>query len=290
MSSVQQKRAKKTNPSYISSVISVSLILFVLGIIASFFLQSAKLSQSVKESISLQLVLNDNLNESDIFQFSEQLKTNSYVKETEIFNKEDAAKMMIEDLGEDFVQTIGYNPLPNAIILRLNADYSVPDSLLWIKEDLLASGNVQAVNYDELLLSNISQFTSKFLFVLLVFLAILLLISFIIIDSTIKLAMFSKRFIIRSMQLVGATRWFITKPFILRAVFNGLLSAILAAIFLLASVYLIEHYIIELSVFKEALDFLYIFGGLISIGVVISLISTFFAVRKYLRMKLDELY
>ncbi|MCB0510828.1 MAG: permease-like cell division protein FtsX, partial [Bacteroidetes bacterium] len=191
MSSTQQKRVKKSNPSYISSIISVSLILFVLGIIASFFLQSAKLSQSVKENIALQLVLEDKLNESDIFQFSEQLKTNPYVKESEIFTKEDAALMMKEDLGEDFVQTIGYNPLPNAIILHLNAAYSVPDSLLWIKEDLLASGNVQAVNYDELLLSNISAFTSKFLLALLVFLAILLVISFIIIDSTIKLAMFS---------------------------------------------------------------------------------------------------
>ena len=123
-----------------------------------------------------------------------------------------------------------------------------------------------------------------------IFLGLLVLISFIIIDNTIKLAMFSQRFIIRSMQLVGAKRWFITKPFVFRAIFNGVLSAIIASLALLVNMYLLEKYLIDLNIFSHYLDFLMVAGVLLLLGIVISLLSTFFAVRKYLRMKLDDLY
>lgn len=290
MSTPQQKRPKKSNPTYISSIVSISLILFVLGLLGTFFIQSTKLTQSVKENMEVQLVLIESLNESDRFQFAKQLETAIYVKEVEEVSKEAAAEMMKQDLGEDFLETIGYNPLPDAIVLHLHASYSNPDSLTWIKEEILATNNVTAVNYDEQLLTNISNVSSKFLITLLAILAVLIVISFIIIDNTIKLSMFSQRFIIRSMQLVGATRWFITKPFVFRAIFNGVLSAIFAGLLLLLGVYLFEKYIMDVAIFKEYLDFIIILGGLIFIGVIISLISTFFAVRKYLGMKLDDLY
>jgi cell division transport system permease protein len=125
---------------------------------------------------------------------------------------------------------------------------------------------------------------------MLIFLGLLVLISFIIIDNTIKLAMFSQRFIIRSMQLVGAKRWFITKPFVFRAIFNGVLSAVIASLALLVNMYLLEKYLIDLNIFSHYLDFLMVAGVLLLLGIVISLLSTFFAVRKYLRMKLDDLY
>ncbi len=290
MSTPQQKRAKKSNPTYLSSIVSISLILFVLGLIGTFFIQSAKLTQSVKENLAIQLVLKESLNESDRFQYAKQLEAAIYVKDVEQVSKEAAAELMKEDLGEDFIETIGYNPLPDAIILHLNAAYSNADSLEWIKTAIMQSKNVIAVNYDEQLLGNITNISSKVLIGLLAFLGVLLFISFIIIDNTIKLAMFSKRFIIRSMQLVGAKRWFITKPFVFRAVFNGVLSAVMASLLLLLGVYFFEKYIIELSVFENYMDFIIIFGGLVVVGVVISLISTYFAVRKYLEMKLDDLY
>ena len=290
MSTPQQKRAKKSNPTYLSSIVSISLILFVLGLIGTFFIHSAKLTQSVKENLAIQLVLKESLNESDRFQYAKQLEAAIYVKDVEQVSKEAAAELMKEDLGEDFIETIGYNPLPDAIILHLNAAYSNADSLEWIKTAIMQSKNVIAVNYDEQLLGNITNISSKVLIGLLAFLGVLLFISFIIIDNTIKLAMFSKRFIIRSMQLVGAKRWFITKPFVFRAVFNGVLSAVMASLLLLLGVYFFEKYIIELSVFENYMDFIIIFGGLVVVGVVISLISTYFAVRKYLEMKLDDLY
>ncbi len=230
------------------------------------------------------------MNESDRLQLSKQLEAEVFVKDVEVIDKEEAAALMKEDLGEDFLETIGYNPLPDAIVLHVNAVYSNPDSLAWITEKILSNQLVVAVNYDENLSKNITQFSSKVLVGMLIFLGLLVLISFIIIDNTIKLAMFSQRFIIRSMQLVGAKRWFITKPFVFRAIFNGVLSAIIASLALLVNMYLLEKYLIDLNIFSHYLDFLMVAGVLLLLGIVISLLSTFFAVRKYLRMKLDDLY
>lgn len=290
MSSPQQKRPKKSSPTYFSSILSISLILFVLGVIGTFFVQSSRLTQTLKENMAIQLVLQESVNESDRLQLSKQLEAEVFVKDVEVIDKEEAAALMKEDLGEDFLETIGYNPLPDAIVLHVNAVYSNPDSLAWITEKILSNQLVVAVNYDENLSKNITQFSSKVLIGMLIFLGLLVLISFIIIDNTIKLAMFSQRFIIRSMQLVGAKRWFITKPFVFRAIFNGVLSAVIASLALLVNMYLLEKYLIELNIFSHYLDFLMVAGVLLLLGIVISLLSTFFAVRKYLRMKLDDLY
>lgn len=290
MSSPQQKRPKKSSPTYFSSILSISLILFVLGVIGTFFVQSSRLTQTLKENMAIQLVLQESVNESDCLQLSKQLEAEVFVKDVEVIDKEEAAALMKEDLGEDFLETIGYNPLPDAIVLHVNAVYSNPDSLAWITEKILSNQLVVAVNYDENLSKNITQFSSKVLVGMLIFLGLLVLISFIIIDNTIKLAMFSQRFIIRSMQLVGAKRWFITKPFVFRAIFNGVLSAIIASLALLVNMYLLEKYLIDLNIFSHYLDFLMVAGVLLLLWIVISLLSTFFAVRKYLRMKLDDLY
>lgn len=290
MSSPQQKRPKKSSPTYFSSILSISLILFVLGVIGTFFVQSSRLTQTLKENMAIQLVLQESVNESDRLQLSKQLEAEIFVKDVEVIDKEEAAALMKEDLGEDFIETIGYNPLPDAIVLHVNAVYSNPDSLAWISDKILSNQLVVAVNYDENLSKNITQFSSKVLVGMLIFLGLLVLISFIIIDSTIKLAMFSQRFIIRSMQLVGAKRWFITKPFVFRAIFNGVLSAVIASLAILVNMYLLEKYLIDLNIFSHYLDFLMVAGVLLLLGIVISLLSTFFAVRKYLRMKLDDLY
>lgn len=290
MSSPQQKRPKKSSPTYFSSILSISLILFVLGVIGTFFVQSSRLTQTLKENMAIQLVLQESVNESDRLQLSKQLEAEVFVKDVEVIDKAAAAALMKEDLGEDFLETIGYNPLPDAIVLHVNAVYSNPDSLAWITENILSNQLVVAVNYDENLSKNITQFSSKVLVGMLIFLGLLVLISFIIIDNTIKLAMFSQRFIIRSMQLVGAKRWFITKPFVFRAIFNGVLSAVIASLALLVNMYLLEKYLIDLNIFSHYLDFLMVAGVLLLLGIVISLLSTFFAVRKYLRMKLDDLY
>lgn len=290
MSSPQQKRPKKSSPTYFSSILSISLILFVLGVIGTFFVQSSRLTQTLKENMAIQLVLQESVNESDHLQLSKQLEAEVFVKDVEVIDKEAAAALMKEDLGEDFLETIGYNPLPDAIVLHVNAVYSNPDSLAWITEKILSNQLVVAVNYDENLSKNITQFSSKVLVGMLIFLGLLVLISFIIIDNTIKLAMFSQRFIIRSMQLVGAKRWFITKPFVFRAIFNGVLSAVIASLALLVGIFLFEKYLIDLNIFSHYLDFLMVAGVLLLLGIVISLLSTFFAVRKYLRMKLDDLY
>lgn len=288
--SKSSKRTKKNNPTYFISIISISLILFVLGIIATFFVQSAKLSQSIKENLTIQLVLKENVSESDRLQLSKQLENRDFAKSVEIVNKEDAAELMKEELGEDFINTIGYNPLPDAVLLKLNAPYSNKDSVAWIMDDIRKNNLVSSINYDAQLLEEINNISTKVLIGLLAFLVLLILVSYIIIDNTIKLAMFSKRFIIRSMQLVGATRWFITKPFILRGLLNGIISTVLASLLLMLTVFLFEKYVIPINVFANILDFILIFGALIILGVLISLISTSFAVRKYLRMKLDDLY
>lgn len=291
MAESQEKYNKrKYRASYITTVVSITLVLFMLGMIGLIILHAKKLSDYVKENIGFSIIMKANVKESGIIQLQKTLDASEYVKSTEYITKEKAAEIMKEDLGEDFIGFLGYNPLLPSIDLRLRAGYANIDSLQKIETRLLTNPNVKEVWYQRSLVSLINQNIRRISMILLAFTILLLVISVALINNTIRLSVYSKRFLIRSMQLVGATTQFIRRPFILQGLMQGIYAAFIAILMLMGVIYLLQQEIPELVMLQDVNLFLALFGIVIILGLLISWVSTFFAVRKYLKMRTDELY
>jgi cell division transport system permease protein len=277
--------------AYLTSVISISLVLLLLGIVGLLMLNANVLSNYVKENICFSLFLKDDVKEADIRKFQKTLDTYDFIRSTEYISKEQAAAELQEDLGEDFIDFLGYNPLPESIDIYLIADYANPDSLVNVENRLMGfTAYVQEISYQKNLVHEINENIKNISIFLLIFSGLLLLISFALINNTIRLMIYSKRFIIRTMQLVGATKGFIRVPFIKTGVIQGIISALIAIIVLAITIYGADkqlHEIISLLDYKiVGILFLIV----LSLGIIISLISTFFAVNRYLRIKNTNLY
>lgn len=290
MSTAQGKTRKKSGPSYFTSIVSVALVLFIVGILGVFYFQSTYLINSLKESFQLQLELKENNNEADILQYRKLLEAEPYIKSVTYISKEQAAEIMKQELGDDFIELLGFNPLYASINLTLQADYANPDSLVWIKEKIMSANYVKDVVYDLSLIESIAKNSGKIALVTVGILTLFFIIAIFLIDSTIRLAMFSNRFVIRSMKLVGATNWFIIKPFILRGIFNGFVSGMLASLGLIGLLIYAETSLLLGSVFDQPQNLIYIILILLALGMFISWISTHRAVGKYLNSKLEDLY
>lgn len=284
-----RKVSKRNNQSYIYSIVSITLVLTMFGILSAVLIFSNKISNYLKENVEISLILKDNLNEADVMQFQKKLNLQPYILKSDYVSKEEAAKILKEEFGED-LEVLGYNPLYASINIHLKAEYANPDSLVNIENSLQKHIEVQEVHYFQGIIDILSRNFRNISLVLTGILVVLLFISITLIDNTIKLAMYSNRFLIKSMQLVGATRWFIIRPFILRGFLNGVLSGLLAVVLLLGIAYYAQDYLTLLFSQEDMLEFGILFAGLIVVGALISGLSTFFAVHKYLRMKLDDLY
>ena len=276
--------------SYLTLVISVSLVLFLLGILGLVIINAKGLSDYFKESLSFSVILDDNAREADIRMLQKDLDAKPFVKSTEYVSKDEAAVKMKEDLGEDFISFLGDNPLPPTIDVYLYAGYTSPDSVTKIEKYVLEYPFVREVYYEDSLLYLINENVRKISLFLLVISAFLFLIAVTIINNTIRLSIYSKRFLIRTMQLVGATKSFIRKPFLVRSVYHGILAALIAMILLMGLMYLIEKEFFTMFSFDSTklLAFLGIF--LIVAGILISLISTLISVNRYLVISEDKLY
>src|SRR5690554_216632 len=291
MSTSPDKYAKKrARSSAISTVIGIALVLFMLGILSVLVLNAQKLSTYVKENIQVQVFLNDEVNEADILRLKKEIDSEVYTSSTKYVSKEDAAKELSEDLGEDFISFLGYNPLQAAIDLRLNAQYAHPDSIEAIVEGIENREAVAEVVYSPNLIRQINENVNKIGLVLLGFAALLLLIAIALINNTIRLTIYSKRFIIRSMQLVGATRGFIQRPFIFSSILHGLYASFIAILLILGVLYAVRIEIPEFFEFTDILMFVKLFGLVALLGIIISGLSTLFAVRRYLRMDARKIY
>jgi len=291
MASSNEKYARrKAQTSYFSTVISISLVLFMLGALGLIVLHAKKLSDYVKENIGFSIILKENVKEVDIVQLQKTLDAAYYVKSTEYITKEKAAESLIKDLGEDFVSFLGYNPLLASIEVRLKADYANNDSIAWIERELLANTKVKEVIYQKSLISMVNENIKKISLVMLGFSALLLLISIALINNTIRLSIYSKRFLIKSMQLVGATKGFIRRPFVIKGIMQGIYAGIIAVVLLVGLLYLAQREIPELLYLQDEKLIAILFSFVILLGVLISWLSTFLAVRKYLRLKIDDLY
>ena len=276
--------------SYITSVISIMLVLFMLGLLGMIILHGKKLSDYVRENISISVMLKDNMTDDLVQNYMRRLQKTSYVKQAEFISREQAAKELSNELGEDFVQFLGYNPLPASIDLQLRAGYANSDSIARIEKQLLTSNLVKEVVYQKSLIDQVNSNISKISLVIMSFSLILLIISVVLINNTIKLSIYAKRFLIRSMQLVGATENFIRLPFIRKSIAHGVIAAVIANLLLIGTLFLAQQRIPEIAELQDVKQFALFFAGVLVLGVVLSVVSTWFSVNKFLRMKVDSLY
>lgn len=276
--------------SYLTQIVSISLVLFLLGLLGFVLINARELSDYFRESLSFSVMLDEDAKEADIRMLQKDLDAKHFVKSTEYISKEQAAENLKEDLGEDFLTFMGYNPLLPSIDVYLLADYTHPDSVLNIESYLMEYDVVNEVYFQESFLHLINENVRKISVFLLIFSGLLLFISLTIINNTIRLSVYSKRFIIRTMQLVGATRSFIRRPFLMRSVVHGIIAALLAIVLLMAILFLVEKEFYLLFTLQDIGLIMILFGGIIIIGIVINLVSTFFSVTKYLGISEDKLY
>jgi cell division transport system permease protein len=280
----------KLGGSYLTLVISVSLVLFLLGILGLVIINAKELSDYFRESLTFSVILDEDAREADIRMLQKDLDAKPSVKSTEYVSRDEAASKMQEDMGEDFISFLGDNPLPPSIDVYLYAGYTNRDSVVKFEKYILEYPFVKEVWYEDSLLFLINENVRKISLFLLIISSFLFLIAVTIINNTIRLAIYSKRFLIRTMQLVGATRAFIRKPFLIRSIYHGVLAALTAMLLLMGLLYLVEKEFFMLFSF-ESTKLLAVLGILLIIaGILINLVSTYLSVNRYLGISEDKLY
>jgi len=273
-------------------VISISLVLTMLGVLCLIVLNARTLSNYAKENILVTVFLDENAKEADIIALQKSIDASPYRHSSVYVTKEEAAKRLQEDIGEDFIKTLGFNPLEPSIEVYLKAEYANNDSLAWIEKELREDAKVKDVHYQKRFVSAMNENIRDWSIGLLIFSGLLLIIAVALINNTIRLAIYSKRFLIRTMNLVGATQRFIRRPFVLSGIRNGIFGAILAIGFLSGLIYLLDKIAPELHLLEvtDLKTLAILFGMVVALGILITWISTWLAVRKYLRQDIDALY
>lgn len=283
---------RKINTSYVTSVISITLVLFTLGFLGLFVLHAKSLSNYIKENIGFEIIMKDNIKEVDIVYLQKQLDIHTGIKSTEYITKEEATTRLTKVLGEDFTGFIDddNNPLLPSIDVRFNADWANNDSIMKMEEFVLGYNSVKEVYYQKSVVHLINKNLRKISLILFGFSILLLLIAVALINNTIRLSIYSKRFIIRTMQLVGATEKFIIQPFIIVGFAQGFISAIIAMALLYGVLIAAQQSVPELVLLSSNSMLIYLNVMILISGLLITGISTLFAVDKYLRMKTDAMY
>ena len=281
---------RKLKSSYATSMVSITLVLFMMGLLGLIILHAKKVSDYVRENISISIIMKEDVKEAGIIQLQKTLDASEFVKSTEYITEDEAAEELTKDLGEDFVGFLGYNPLLPSIDLRVKAEYANADSIAVIEEMILANNNVKEVFYQKSLVQLINRNIRRIGLIILGFSVLLLFIAIALINNTIRLSVYSKRFLIKTMQLVGATRGFISRPFMARGILQGLYSSFIAIIILGGILYISQKEIPELVNLQDIDLFASLFGIVIFLGIILSWISTYFAVRRYIKLDADRLH
>ena len=290
MSQSGKASIKRGKPSYFMSILGVTLVLFLLGIIGWLVINANKMGDYFKENVEVRTYLRGNLNPKDSVALMTYITSKPYVKSIEYVSKEEGKKKYMEEESEDWSKVLDENPLPNAIYFRIKKEFVNLDTLNNIKKDLEAQTYVSDVKYPEALVGKLNKNIRKVSIWLLVLVVLFSLVVIFLIDNTIRLAMFSNRFLIKTMQMVGATRWFIAKPLNVRAIINGAISGIIASALLYVIITIAEGSVGWLKTIHDNGLLIMLFAILIVLGIAITLFSTHRSVIKYLRMKLDDLY
>ena len=282
----------KTKPNYLYSIISVALVLFLIGFFGLIIIQAQNLITVFKERVNLLVELVPGTAGLDIVAVQEGIEKSRFVKEgtMEFVSKEEAARIMQEDFGEDFLKLDLPNPFYDVITFNVKADYMQPDSLKAIRAVLTSNTHVNDVFYQESLVDDIAENITRIGYIALGMGLFFILIAAALIHNTIRLALYSNRFLIKNMELVGASWKFISRPYLWRAVLHGLLSGLLAIISLFGLMYWAQSKLPELSMMNSWMEYGALFGGLIVLGILITTLSTYYVVNKYLKMRIDDLY
>lgn len=278
---------KKLKSSYFTTIVSLSLVLFVIGLLGLLILNAGKLSSHVKENIGFSIMIKNNIEEAEITKIRQELDAEKYVKETKYVSKEQAAKELREELGENFVEFLGYNPLLASIDVKVYEEYSNIDSIKRIKNTIEKRPEVKEVFFQESVIDLVNKNLAKIGVVIFVFSLLLSLIAVALMNNTVRLSIYSKRFNINTLKLIGATNGFISKPFLLKSVLHGIIAGF-TAMFLLS--FLIYFAPAELTALASLNDVGSLFFIVLILGILINALTTYFAVRKYLRLDIDEMY
>ena len=289
-SSFDSYQKRRLQSSYISVVISIALVLFLLGILGLVLLKSNKVANHFKEKVAMTLFLKDDVSKKNIEGLRTSLMKEPFTKMIVYISKEDAALAYSKDLGEDFLKFLGKNPLKNGIDIYLKADYVTPEKMLEIEQCFLKNAFVADVSYDKPLINLLTKNIKRISFWLLVISGFFGLIAIILINSSIRLSVYAKRFNIKTMQMVGATKSFIRKPFIKQSIKLGMLGAFIALLALAAIIYYLDKSIPELELIKDYLVLIYLLVGVVFTAFIITWLSTFFATQRFLNLQTDELY
>jgi cell division transport system permease protein len=281
---------RRLRSSSVTSVVTIALVLFLLGVLGLLVLNAKRISDYVKENIGFSIILKEGAKEVEIIRFQKMLDTKRYVKSTKYVTKDEAARELEKELGEDFVDFLGYNPLLASIDVHLYARYANPDSIVHIKQDLKEFQEIKEVFYQKSLVELINQNIQKIGLIILIFSGFLFLIAITLIHNTIRLSIYAKRFIINTMQLVGATRSFIRRPFLFRGILWGIYASVLAMGLLTGIIYFLQGEFSNIISLEDVEILSLLYAGVVIAGILISLISTHIAVNKYLKINTDKLY
>jgi cell division transport system permease protein len=290
MASFEKYQRRRLLSSYFSVVLSIALVLFLLGLLGLLVLNSKKVADHFKEQIALNIYLKDSAKENEIKALNDTLAAAEYTKSIQYVTKEEAAKQQSEQIGEDFMDFLGYNPLQNSIDVFLKADFVSEAQVKEIAENISVKEFVEEVNYDQPLISLLNENVKKISFWIVIISGLFMFIAILLINSSIRLSVYSKRFTIKTMQMVGATKGFIRRPFIWQNVKLGLIGAIIALAGMAGVLYYLNKTFPQLDLLGDKKILAMIFGGVFLAGIIISWLSTFFATQRFLNLRTDELY
>jgi cell division transport system permease protein len=289
-SKFESYQKRRLASSYISVVISIALVLFMLGVLGLVLLKSSTVSNRIKEKIAVTLFLKDNVNTGQINAFKDSLAKEDFARRIVYTSKAQASKKYSKEIGEDFLTFLGENPLKNGIDIYLKAAFVTPGKMGALEARFLKNEFVADVSYDKPLINLLTEHLQRIGFWLFVLSGFLALVAIILINSAIRLTIYSKRFNIKTMQMVGATKSFIRNPFIWQGIKLGLVGAFLALIGLAVVVYYLDIFAPSLRLLKDYISLSYLVGGVLLAAFIITLFSTFFATQRFLNLRTDELY
>lgn len=276
--------------SYFSVIISIFLVLFLLGTLGLFVINSKKITNDFKENIPMTVFFKNEAKDSVLNAFDTELKNSRFIKEYAFVHKDSAAKNNVDIVGKDFMEFLGFNPLQNSFDINLKGDYVVADSIKFIEADIKKNEMVSEIIYDKQLVDLVNNNIKRISFWMLVISGFLAVVAMLLINSSLRLSIYSHRFTIKTMQMVGATKSFIRKPFIWRSIKLGLAGSVLAIIALFGLVYYVDSLFPNLQIAKDYVSLAIVSAGILLVGIIITTISTFFATQRFLNLRTDDLY
>ncbi len=288
--SFEKYQKRRLRSSYVSVVISIALVLFLLGLIGLLLLQTKNISDYFKEQAAVTLYIKNEVNKESIAKLQAEIDKQAFVKSSKFTSKEEAAQIYKKENGEDFMEFLGYNPLQNSIDLYPVAAYVTPEKMLEIENIYKKNPLISEVSYDKSLIDLLTKNVRKISIIIFIFSALATMVVIVLINSAIRLSVYSKRFTIKTMQMVGATKRFIRKPFIWNSLKLGFFGVLLALVGLATVIYYFNVHFPQFGLFDDKIQIGLLFGSVFLIGILISWLSTFFAMQRFLNLRTDELY